>query len=222
MKPIVTKIAVVAAVVASSVVGVAVANANAAPVLDKAIAIATPHALPNAQMTNMDLVQAGGPGHLTNKAYARSSQGCLHCNALAMSVQVDLVSNSPSQPNETDVATVVDNGNQDQTSAVAAMFVVNAPGIVSLSGRGRSQLGAIGRRLAVLTLVGSTTAAVQSHVNALLTQIVQTLETYVTVTLPPVSGPNQGGPPEVAPATSQTAAVPAGEVPVTSNIQFAS
>ena len=46
----------------------------------------------HAQWTNLQIAQAFGPSNLYNKVKAESVRGCQGCNAMAVNVQVDLVS----------------------------------------------------------------------------------------------------------------------------------
>ena len=221
MKRLVAKTALAAAIVFGPVAAMGAGTAGATPVYGGALAIAFPF-FPNPHMVNMQVAPAFGPSNLVNNVYAESLRGCQGCNALAVSVQVDLVSFTTTPPNETDVAKAIDQGgNGDQNLAAAAMFVVTAPGLVNLSASGRAQLGSIGYQLRALSLVGSTTAAVQGNINALLGQVVQILETDVTTTSLATST-HQGAPgtPISAAATAGPIA-PTGGVQITSNIQFA-
>jgi len=213
VKRFVAKTALAAAIVVGPVVGIGAGSASATPVYGGAQAIAFPGFLPDARMVNMQVAPAFGPSNLDNYVYAESAHGCLGCNALAVNVQVDLVSFATIPPNETDVAKVVDNGNgDDQNLAAAAMFVVTAPGRVNLSASGSAQLCSIGKQLRALSLVGSTAPAVQGNINALLGQVVQILQTDVTTTSPWTS---------TSPAaTSAVSTAPTGGVQITSNIQF--
>jgi hypothetical protein len=222
VKRFVAKTALTAAIVVGPVVGIGAGNAGATPVYGGALAIAFPGFLPNAHMVNMQIAPAFGPSNLVNNVYAESLRGCLGCNALAVNVQVDLVSFTTTPPNETDVAKVVDKGNGDQNLAAAAMFVVTAPGQVNLSASGRAQLGSIEYQLRALSLVGSTTAAVQGNINNLLGQVLQILLADVTDPSPATSS-NQGAPgaPVSPAATSAVSTAPTGGVQITSNVQFA-
>ena len=221
MKRLVAKTASAAVIIVGLVAAMGVGTAGATPVYGGALAIAFPF-FPNAQMVNLQVAPAFGPSNLVNNVYAESLRGCQGCNVLAVNVQVDLVSFTSTPPNESDVAKAIDRGgNGDQNLAAAAMFVVTAPGLVNLSASGRAQLGSIGYQLRALRLVGSTTAAVQGDINALLGQVVQILETDVTTTSPATSTP-QGAPgAPFSPASVAGPNAPAGGVQVTSNIQFA-
>ena len=214
MKRFVAKTALAAAIAVGPVVAMGAGTASATPVYGGAFAIAYPGFRPNAYMVNMQVAPAFGPSDLVNNVYAESARGCLGCDALAVSVQVDLVSFTTTPPNETDVAKVVDKGNgDDQNLASAAMFVVTAQGRVKLSASGWAQLGSIECQLRALSLVGSTPAAVQGNINALLGQVITVLQTDVTTTSPAVS--------TVSPAaTSAVSTAPTGGVQITSNVQF--
>jgi len=222
MKGFVAKTALAAAVVVGPVVGMSAGTADATPVWGGAYAVAYPWWGTNAHWSNLQIASAFGPSNLVNNVYAESSRGCWGCNALAVNVQVDLVSYASTPPNESDVATVVDKGNgNDQNLAAAAMFVVTSPGRVSLSGSGWGQLGSIEWQLRSLNLKGTTVAAVQATITSLLGQVVTILESDVTTSTPPQTSTAAGSPttavtgvtPAVAPAATSG-------VTVTSNIQF--
>ena len=221
MKGFVAKTALAAAVVVGPVVGMSAGTADATPVWGGAYAVAYPWWGTNAHWSNLQVAWAWGPSNLVNQAYAESARGCWGCNALAVNVQVDLVSYASTPPNESDVATVVDKGNgNDQNLAAAAMFVVTSPGRVSLSGSGWAQLGSIEWQLRSLSLEGSTTAAVQATITSLLGQVVSILESDVTTTTPATSL-GAGSPTAVTPAVAPAVAPAASSgVTVTSNIQF--
>ena len=217
MKGFMGKSAIAAAVVVGPIVGITTGTAEATPVWGGAQAIASPwwHV---AQWSNLQIAQAYGPSNLQNYVKAESLRGCVGCDALAVNVQVDLVSYASTPPNETNVAQAIDQGGTGDTNlAAAAQFVVDAPGRVSLSWQGWSQLGSIDWQLHSLSLRGSSGPAVQAEINGLLGQVVGILEANVTVsgTTPAVS-PAVGTPavsPAVAPAATSG-------VQVTSNIQF--
>ena len=220
MKRLVAKLALAAAIVVGPVAAIGAGTAGATPVYGGALAIAFPF-FPNVHMVNMEVAPAFGPSNLVNNVYAESLRGCLGCNALAVSVQVDLVSFTTTPPNEADVAKVVDQGGTgDQSLAAAAMFVVTAPGRVTLSASGRAQLGSIGYQLRALSLMGSSAAAVQGNIDALLGQVIQILQSDVTTTSPPTSI-RQGTPwAPISPTTSAVSTAVTGGVQITSNIQF--
>ena len=216
------KTALAAAVVVGPVVGMSAGTADATPVWGGAYAVAYPWWGTNAHWSNLQIAQAFGPSNLVNNVYAESSRGCWGCNALAVNVQVDLVSYASTPPNESDVATVVDKGSaNDQNLAAAAMFVVTSPGRVSLSGSGWAQLGSIEWQLRSLNLKGTTVAAVQGTITSLLGQVVSILESDVTTSTPQTStaagSPTTAVTPAVAPAVAPAAT---SGVTVTSNIQF--
>src|ERR1700735_3437133 len=218
MKGFVAKAALAAAVVVGPVAGMSAGTASATPVWGGAYVVAYPWWGTNAHWSNLQIASAFGPSNLTNNVFAESARGCVGCNALAVNVQVDLVSYASTPPNESDVATVVDKGSaNDQNLAAAAMFVVTSPGRVSLSGSGWAQLGSIEWQLRSLQLKGSTTAAVQGTITALLGQVVSILESDVTTSTPQTStaagGPTTAVTPAVAPAATSG-------VTVTSNIQI--
>ena len=221
MKRLVANIAFAAAIVVGALAGIVVGSAGATPVYGGAFAVAFPF-WPNAQMVNMQIAPAFGPSNLVNNVYAESLRGCLGCNAMAVSVQVDLVSFTTTPPNETDVAKAVDRGGDgDQNLASAAMFVVTAPGLVHLSASGRVQLGSIERQLRALSLVGSTTAEVQGNINALLGQVITVLQSDVTTISPATNTHPATSAGPIAPAASSAASTsPPGGVQITSNIQF--
>jgi hypothetical protein len=215
------KAAVAAAVVVGPVVGMSAGTADATPVWGGAYVVAYPWWGTNAHWSNLQIASAFGPSNLVNNVYASSSRGCWGCNALAVNVQVDLVSYTSTPPNESDTATVVDRGNgNDQNLAAAAMFVVTSPGRVSLSGAGWAQLGSIEWQLRSLQLKGTTVAAVQGTVTVLLGKVVSILESDVTTSTPQTStaaGSPTAVTPDVAPAVTPAAT---SGVTVTSNIQF--
>jgi hypothetical protein len=222
MKGFVAKTALAAAVVVAPVVGMSAGTASATPVWGGAYVVAYPWWGTNAHWSNLQIASAFGPSNLTNNVFAESARGCWGCNALAVNVQVDLVSYTNTPPNESDVATVVDKGNgNDQNLAAAAMFVVTSPGRVSLSGSGWAQLGSIEWQLRSLQLKGTTVAAVQGTVTSLLGQVVSILESDVTTSTPQTStagaSPTTAVTPAVAPAVAPAAT---SGVTVTSNIQF--
>ncbi len=220
MKRFVATTASAAAIVVGSAAGIGVGTAEATPVYGGALAISAPF-FPNTHWANMEVAPAFGPSNLVNKVFAESLQGCQGCNALAVSVQVDLVSFATTPPNETDVAKVVDRGNGgDQNLAAAAMFVVTAPGRVNLSASGRAQLDSIGYQLRALRLAGTTTAAVQGNINALLGQVLGILQTDVTTT-PPATGINEGAPgAPISPTAGAAPIAPTSGLQITSDIQF--
>ena len=120
-----------------------------------------------AQWTNLQIAQAFGPSNLVNKVVAESVRGCNGCNALAVNIQIDLVSYASYPPNETNTATAIDQGGTGDTNlAAAAQFVVDAPGRVSLSGSGWWQLESINWQLRSLSLKASGGPAVQAQINS--------------------------------------------------------
>ena len=206
MKGFLGKTALAAAVVVGPIVGISAATADATPVYGGAYAIAYPWWHTNAEWSDLQIANAWGPSNLTNNVKAESARGCQGCNALAVNVQVDLVSYANTPPNETDTALVDDYGSNDQNIAAAAMFVVTSPGRVSLSGAGWWQLESINWQLRSLNLKGSGSAAVQGQINTLLNEVVGILESDVTTTTPtpaptPAVSPAVGAvTPAVAPA----------------------
>jgi hypothetical protein len=217
VKKLVAKTALTAAIVVSPRVGMGVGTAGASPVYGGALAIAFPW-WNNAQWVNLQVASAFGPSNLYNKVEAESMRGCEGCNALAVNVQVDLVSYTTTPPNETDVANAIDRGgSNDQNLAAAAMFVVTSPGRLSLSGSGRAQLGSIEWQLRSLSLSGSTTAAVQGNIDALLGQVVQILQSDVTTSSATSTNPGGPGGAPVSPGGSTTST---SGVQITSNVQY--
>ena len=227
MKGFVGKTALAAAVVVGPIVGISAATADATPVYGGAYAIAYPWWHTNAEWSDLQIANAWGPSNLVNNVKAESARGCDGCNALAVNVQVDLVSYTNTPPNETDTALVDDYGSNDQNIAAAAMFVVTSPGRVTLSGSGWYQLESINWQLRSLNLKGSGSAAVQGEINTLLNEVVGILESDVTTTTPapaltpaPAVSPAVGTP-DVAPAVTPAVAPAASSgIQVTSNIQI--
>jgi len=221
MKRLMAKTALTATIVVGLFAGLGVGTAAATPVFGGALAVSFPF-LPNTHWVNLEVAPAFGPSNLVNDVYAGSARGCQGCTALAVSVQVDLVSFTTTPPNETDVAKVVDEGSGDQNLAAALMFVVTAPGRVNLSASGRAQLGGIESQLRALSLVGATPLAVQGSISDLLGQVVGILQADVTTTSP-ATGSVQGAPEAPVNAAVNAAPIaPTSGVQITSNIQFAS
>jgi hypothetical protein len=216
MKRLIPKAALAVPVVIGSVAGIGVGTAGATPVFGGSLAVSFP-SVPNTHWVNMEVAPAFGPSNLVNDVYAGSARGCQGCTAMAVSLEVDLVSFTTTPPNETDIARVVDEGSgNDQNLAAAAMFVVTSPGQVNLSASGRAQLNGIESQLRALSLVGSSSAlTVQGEISSLLGQVVGILQADVTMS--PAQGP---------PAASVNAAAPSSAssngVQITSDIQFAS
>ena len=225
MKGFVGKTALAAAVIVGPIVGISASTADATPVWGGAYVVATPwwH---DAEWSNLQIAQAFGPSNLYNRVEAVSVRGCQGCDAMAVNVQVDLVSYASGALNETNVATVDDRGNYDQNLAGSAIIAVASPGRVSLSGAGWAQIGSIAWQLRSLRLSGSTVVAVQGEINGLLGEIVQILEADTTTTTPapaltpaPAVSPAVGAvTPAVAPAIAPAAATSG--IQVTSNIQI--
>jgi hypothetical protein len=202
MKGLVGKTALAAAVVAGPIVAISTGTADATPVWGGAQAYASPW-WQHPQWTNLQIAQAWGPSNLYNEVTAESLHGCVGCTALAVNFQIDLVSYTSIPPNELDVANAFDKGvSNDQNLAAAAMFVVTSPGHLSLSGQGWAQLGGIEWQLRSLRLQGSTNAAVQGQIAALMGEVVPILQNDVTTTTPAVT-------PAPTPAVSPAAATPA-------------
>jgi hypothetical protein len=227
VKHFVAKTALTAVAVVGPVVGMSAGSASASPVYGGAVAIASPW-YSNARFANLQVASAYGSSYLVNNVQAQSLRGCQGCRALAVNVQVDLVSDATTPPNESDVATVVDRGSGDTNLAAAAMFVVTSPGRVNLSGSGWAQLGSIEWQLRSLSLSGSSAAAVQGTISSLLGQVVQILESDVTTTSPavtpaPATSTKPGVPrTAVSPVTPAVAPAASAGVQITSNIQFGS
>ena len=215
MKRLMPKAALAVPVVIGSVAGIGVGTAGATPVFGGSLAVSFPF-LPNTHWVNMEVVPAFGPSRLVNDVYAESARGCQGCTAMAVNLEVDLVSFTTTPPNETDLAKVVDQGSgNDQNLAAAAMFVVTSPGQVNLSASGRAQLNGIESQLRALSLVGSSALTVQGEISSLLGQVVGILQADTT------TSPAQGSP---AASTNSTTPAPAASsgVQINSNIQFAS
>jgi hypothetical protein len=184
----------------------------------------------SARSVNLQVAQAFGPSNLVNNVQAESARGCNGCDALAVNFQVDLVSYTNTPPNETDVASVINYGNNDTNLAAAAMFVVTSPGLLSLSGSGWAQIGNIEWQVRSLSLQGSTSAAVQGEINALTGQVLQILESDVTTYVTPAFTPGVGTPavspavgtPAVTPAVAPAVTTPSSGIQITSNVQFGS
>jgi hypothetical protein len=163
----------------------------------------------SARSVNLQVAQAFGPSNLVNNVQAESARGCNGCDALAVNFQVDLVSDTNTPPNETDVANVINYGNNDNNVAAAAMFVVTSPGRLSLSGSGWAQIGNVEWQLRSLSLQGSSAAAVQGEINVLIGQVTQILQNDVTTTYVPPAVVPAVGIPALVPAVGTPAVVPA-------------
>jgi len=206
MKHLILKVALAVPIIIASVAGFGATTAGATPVFGGSLAVSFPF-WPNTHWVNMQVASAFGPSSLINDVYAGSASGCNGCTALAVSLQVDLVSYASVPPNESDVAKVVDRGSDDQNLAAAIMIVVTAPGQINMSASGRAQLAAVQSQLKALSLVGGSALTVQGEIGALLGQVIGILQSSVTDPLP-------GGTVSVATSTGSG-------VQITSNVQFA-
>lgn len=142
---------------------------------------------------------------VTNQNAAVAYASCTACQTVAISIQVLLISGSPTTFTPTNIAIAI-NQNCDlcDTLAAAYQFAVGVDTKLKFTAAGRQQIADIRHQLEMLRHSGLTGPQTDTQVNGLMTQLGNTLQTQLVGVNQPASSSTNGGSPNATPADTST------------------
>lgn len=146
---------------------------------------------------------------VTNQNAAVAYASCNSCQTVAISIQILLISGSPTTFTPTNVAVAVNqNCTLCDTLAVAYQFTVGYNTQLKFTNIGRQQIADIRQQLQALGNSGLTGSQIDAKVNALMTQLGSVLQTQLVPVNGPASAQNPRGSPPSATTSTGTTSTP--------------
>jgi putative peptide zinc metalloprotease protein len=131
---------------------------------------------------------------VTNQNAAIAYSSCTACQTVAISIQILLISGSPTTFTPTNVAIAINqNCNLCDTLAAAYQFAVGVDTKLKFTAEGRRQIADIRHQLEMLRNSGLTGPQINAKLNTLMTQLGTVLQTQLVGTNEPASGDASGG-----------------------------
>jgi putative peptide zinc metalloprotease protein len=147
-----------------------------------------------------------------NAAVAYAS--CTACQTVAISIQILLISGSPTTFTPTNVAVAVNqNCNLCDTLALAYQFAVGVNTELRFTHEGRREIADIRRQLSALGQSGLTGPEIADQVNTLMTQLGSVLQTQLVGVREPPRRPEGEGQQNTQPSPAATATPPTSSQP---------